>query len=171
MATTTSPAGDSEVISGELYRDTLSRFCTGVAVITSMAHDETPVGLAVGSFTSVSLDPPLVAAFVAHTSTTFPRIAETGRFCANVLGHHQQEICRRFARSGGDKFAETNWSASEFGTARLDDAVAWIDAEIDSVQRLGDHDLVVGRVVELRVGDESHHPLVFYRSGFHSLVH
>lgn len=167
--TVTTQIRESGVIEGDRYRDVLGRFCTGVAVLTSTTADDTPVGLAVGSFTSVSLDPPLVAAFVSHTSTTFPHIAETGRFCANVLGHHQVDTCRRFSRSGGDKFDGVDWQTSEYGTPWVSDAMAWIDAEIDSVQRLGDHDLVVGRVVGLAVHDADHPPLVFYRSGFHAL--
>ena len=165
--TTTTPEGTA-MIDGRQYREVLSRFCTGVAVLTSMSDDDAPLGLAVGSFTSVSLNPPLVAAFVAHTSSTFPQIAATGRFCANVLGHHQVDACRAFARSGGDKFGDIDWTVSEFGTPWVKDAAALIDCEIHSVQRLGDHDLVVGQVVGLSVGDERS-PLVFYRSGFHSL--
>lgn len=151
------------------FRRVLGEFSTGVVVVTSISDDGTPIGLAVGSFSSVSLTPPLVAFFVAHTSTTFPRIAETGRFCANILSHTQLEVCRTFSRSGGDKFDGVHWQPAPSGAPVLDGVHGWIDCRISSIQRLGDHDLVVGEVVDLDAEGGEASPLVFYRSGFHAL--
>ncbi|MBY6414347.1 flavin reductase family protein [Rhodococcus sp. BP-252] len=151
------------------FRTVLGQFCTGVVVVTSVDDAGSPLGMAVGSFTSVSLDPPLVAFFVAHTSTTFPKIAASGRFCANILSHDQLDLCRAFSKSGGDKFAGIGWHPTESGVPVLDGAHGWIDCAIDSVQRLGDHDLVVGRVEQLDTDGADESPLVFYRAGFHAL--
>ncbi|MFC8178965.1 flavin reductase family protein [Rhodococcus sp. NPDC057297] len=151
------------------FRTVLGEFTTGVVVVTSLDSEGTPIGLAVGSFASVSLEPPLVAFFVAHTSTTFPRIAAAGRFCANILSHDQVDVCRGFSRSGGNKFDGVAWEPSPSGSPVLDGVHGWIDCTITSVQRLGDHDLVVGEVHQLDAAAGDRSPLVFYRSGFHAL--
>lgn len=95
--------------SAEDLKSALAGFCTGVAVITAPDADGRPAGMAVQSFSSVSLDPPLVCFCPAHTSTTWPRIRAAGRFAVNVLTEDQRELCRRFAVTGGDKFAGTPW--------------------------------------------------------------
>src|SRR3954465_11532629 len=86
------------------FRNVLGHFGSGVAIITSVDDGE-PVGMAVQSFSSLSLDPPYVFSAPARTSTSGPRIQRTGKFCANVLSEDQEEVSRGFAVSGGDKFA------------------------------------------------------------------
>jgi flavin reductase (DIM6/NTAB) family NADH-FMN oxidoreductase RutF/DNA-binding IclR family transcriptional regulator len=130
--------------------------------------------MAVGSFTSVSLDPPLVAFFADKGSTTFPEIEASRSFCVNVLGAHQEQTCRKFSRSGSDRFEGIKWQPSPTGSPILEDVVAWIDCDIDSIQEAGDHYLAVGRVRALDTGSPSL-PLMFLRGGYgefssHSLV-
>jgi 3-hydroxy-9,10-secoandrosta-1,3,5(10)-triene-9,17-dione monooxygenase reductase component len=151
------------------FRRVLGEFTTGVVVVTSIDRGGSPLGMAVGSFSSVSLTPPLVAFFVAHTSTTFPKISASGRFCANILSHDQLDVCKAFSRSGGNKFDGVDWAPSPSGAPVLTGVHGWVDCTISSVQRLGDHDLVVGQVKELDADGGDRSPLVFYRSGFHSL--
>src|SRR6266404_4356791 len=86
------------------FRKTLGHFPTGVAVVTAMC-DGGPTGMAVGTFTSVSLDPPLVAFLPAKSSTTFPKIERAGSFCVNVLAADQEAFCRTFATKGADRFS------------------------------------------------------------------
>lgn len=97
----------------------LSHYPTGVCAITAMAGDGRPVGLIVGSFTSVSLDPPLVGFFLDKSSSTWPQIEAAGRFCVNVLGDCQQAVCSSLAAKGADKFAEVNYSLSALGSPSL----------------------------------------------------
>ncbi|HYI61647.1 MAG TPA: flavin reductase family protein [Acidimicrobiales bacterium] len=150
------------------FRQVLGHFPTGITVIAS-EHDGQRVGLAVGSFFSVSLDPPLVGFCVGSQSSSWPRIRAAGRFCVNVLGAHQEDVCRVFAGKGEDKFAGIGYDAAPWsGAPRLHDAVAWIDCELAEVLPGGDHDIVLGRVHDLAVADEGH-PLVFYRGGYASL--
>ena len=146
------------------YRQVLGHFPTGVTVITAMEGDA-PVGLAVGSFSSVSLDPALVGFFATHSSSTWPKIEAAGTFCVNILAEEQEEVCRRFAMSGGDKFAGLGWSPAGSGSPHLDGALAWIDCDIDGVVDAGDHVLVLGRVRDLGVNHEGG-PLVFFRGGY-----
>jgi len=123
------------------------------------------VGLAVGSFASVSLDPPLVLFCAANSSSTWPKIREAGHFCVNILSEDQEDICRAFAGKSDDKFAGIGWKHSALGAPLLDRVLAWIDCEIADVVTEGDHDVVVGRVTGLDVNHEGG-PLLFYRGGY-----
>ncbi|GAP48875.1 flavin reductase family protein [Streptomyces azureus] len=152
------------------FRRVLGHFATGVAVITSppATTGGSPAGFACQSFTSLSLDPPLVAFMVGRTSTTWPRIARAGVFCVNVLTAHQAELCRAFAVSGADKFAGVAYDAAPVsGSPRLSGAVAWIDCAIHAVHTGGDHLIVVGRVeaLDTAAADPSG-PLLFHRGRF-----
>jgi 3-hydroxy-9,10-secoandrosta-1,3,5(10)-triene-9,17-dione monooxygenase reductase component len=147
-----------------VFRQVLGHFPTGVTIVTA-APDHKPVGLAVGSFTSLSLDPPLVAFCPANTSTSWPHIKEAGTFCVNVLAADQEGLCRHFAGKGDDKFAGIGWKTSPLGSPILDGVLAWIDCTIDSVHPGGDHVIVVGRVHDLEVAHGGG-PLVFFRGGY-----
>ena len=154
----------SAELSSQDFRRVLGHFPTGVTIITAR-DEEGPAGMVVGSFTSVSLDPPLVAFLPALSSTTFPRIEQAGRFCVNVLSSDQEQVCRAFARSDGPKFDAAGYSPSPNGSPLLDDIVAWIDCEVESVIEMGDHYLCVGRVTDLGTTTASA-PLIFFRGGY-----
>ncbi len=134
-------------------RAVLGKVPTSVAVIASTDADG-PVGVSVGSFTSVSLDPPLVGFFIARSSTTWPRIAASGRFCASVLGQHQEPVSRLFATRGADKFGGCEWAPTTAGLPLIAGSAAWFDCEIESTTDAGDHLLVLGRVHAMGAGDD-----------------
>uniref|UniRef100_UPI0031DEEA49 flavin reductase family protein n=1 Tax=Streptomyces hawaiiensis TaxID=67305 RepID=UPI0031DEEA49 len=156
------------------FRRVLGNFASGVAVVTAppAVAGDPPAGFACQSFTSLSLDPPLVAFMVGRTSTTWPRIARAGVFCVNVLGAGQAELCRSFAVSGADKFAGVAYDAAPAsGSPRLTGTVAWIDCTIHAVHPGGDHLVVVGRVNALGTGeDDPGGPLLFHRGHFGRLT-
>ena len=140
---------------------------TGVCAITAV-NDGTPCGMAVGSFASVSLDPPLIAFLPDKSSTSFPDIRRAGVFAVNVLAADQQPVCRALATRGGEKFAGLRWTPSTVtGSPVLDGIIAWVDCEIDQVLDAGDHHIVLGRVLGLAVV-EPKPPLVFYRGEYGS---
>jgi 3-hydroxy-9,10-secoandrosta-1,3,5(10)-triene-9,17-dione monooxygenase reductase component len=145
------------------FRRVLGHFPTGVVVITGMDGDE-PAGLAVNSFSSVSLDPPLVGFFAGRSSTSWPRIARSGRFCVNVLAERHQELCRVFAARGGDKFAGVEWHPSPGDCPIIDGVTAWIDCTVHKTVPTGDHILVLGRVGRFGLR-EAEQPLLFLRGG------
>jgi len=150
------------------FRSTLGHFASGVVVVTAM-HSGRPTGFTCQSFFSLSLDPPLVAVAPGKSSTSWPKVAEAGSFCANILATDQEPLARTFANSGADKFAGVGWSPAPWSSApggppRLHGALAWVDCTIETVQDAGDHHLVVARVVGLETG--AGHPLLFYRGGF-----
>lgn len=146
------------------YRQVLGHFPTGVCVVAGF-HEDKPVGLAVGSFFSVSLDPPLVGFCAATSSSTWPKLRLAGRFCVNILADDQEEVSRIFAAKDADKFAGLGWSRSPLGSPRVDRALAWVDCELDQVHQAGDHEIVVGAVHDLHVEREDG-PLVFFRGGY-----
>jgi 3-hydroxy-9,10-secoandrosta-1,3,5(10)-triene-9,17-dione monooxygenase reductase component len=157
------PNADDGAIDEARFRQVLGHFPTGVTVITAKG----PVGLAVGSFSSISLHPPLVGFFAGKSSSSWPKIRETGHFGVNILAADQEDVCRVFASKAPDKFAGLGWKPMASGAPRLHDVLAWIDCEIDEVYDVGDHDLCVGKVIELAVDIEHEHgPLVFYRGGY-----
>lgn len=147
------------------FRTVLGHFPTGVAAITSIDESGDPIGMAVGSFTSVSLDPPMVAFLPDKTSSTFPRIREAGTFCVNVLSADQEQVCRQFAARGSDKFKDLTWRPSPGGAPVLDGIVAWIDCELTEVVDAGDHYIVLGAVRDLDVASPRL-PLLFFQGGY-----
>lgn len=159
-AQATAPPHDSRY-----FRDVLGQFPTGVAVITALDAEGRPLGMAVGTFSSISLDPPLVGFMPARTSSTYPKIEATGRFCVSILGADQEDVCRAMATRGADKFDGIPWFPAPSGAPVIDGALAWIDCTLAHRHEAGDHHIVLGEVdqlSELRPGP----PLVFFRGGY-----
>jgi 3-hydroxy-9,10-secoandrosta-1,3,5(10)-triene-9,17-dione monooxygenase reductase component len=143
------------------FRSVLSHFCSGVTVVAGVDGDG-PIGLTCQSFSSLSLDPPLVLICPSLSSTSWPRIAASGAFCVSVLALDQEDLAWNFANSGGDKFRGVPWSPAPSGSPVLDRALAWIDCQIEKVYEGGDHIVVMGRVLALRA-DGDRLPLLFFR--------
>jgi len=147
------------------FRQVLGHFPTGVAVVTGVDAEGRPAGMAVGSFSSVSLDPPLVAFMPDKSSSSWPKFRDSGSFCVNILGAEQEAVCRTFATRGGDKFAELSWQPASSGAPILDGVLAWIDCDTEVVHEAGDHYIVIGRVRQLEIGTPAL-PLVFFQGGY-----
>lgn len=146
------------------FRHVLGHFATGVAVITAITPDG-PVGMAVSSFTSVSLEPPLVAFLPDKSSTSWPKIRGAGAFCVNILSAGQEELCAQFARKGIDKFAGVPWRSAPSGAPILEGGMAWIDCELTQTFASGDHFIAIGRVLQLEASEYGV-PLVFFQGGY-----
>ena len=156
------------IVDPEVLREVLGHFASGVTVVTALTADG-PAGFTCQSFSSLSLEPPLVAFAPARTSQTWPALRAIGRFCVNVLAEGQDAVSQTFAQSGGDKFAAVRWSPSAHGSPVLDDVVAWIDGELWAEYDGGDHNIVVARVLDLGA-DPERRPLLFHR-GTYGLLH
>jgi 3-hydroxy-9,10-secoandrosta-1,3,5(10)-triene-9,17-dione monooxygenase reductase component len=169
LTTVTGQPQEASVFDAAQFRRVMGHFPTGVVVVTALGANRAPAGLVVGSFASVSLDPPLVGFFVDRSSTSWPTIAETGRFCVNVLAEDQQQLCRKFAVSGGRKFEGLPWRLSPLGSPVLDGVLAWLDCRLASVSDAGDHLAVLGTVRELSVPRDGK-PLLFFKGGFPRLA-
>ncbi|HEY4631126.1 MAG TPA: flavin reductase family protein [Blastococcus sp.] len=160
----TAPDGAPPIVDPRVMRDVLGHFASGVTVLTAVT-EEGPLGFTCQSFSSLSLDPPLVAFAPARTSRTWPRLREIGRFCVNVLAEGQDDVSQNFARSGGDRFAGVRWTPSPHGSPVLEDVVAWIDGDLWAEYDGGDHTIVVARVLDLGAHPERR-PLLFHRGSY-----
>lgn len=160
---TTAPSIDTG-IDPSLYREVLGHYPTGVTVVTAFDGAE-PIGMVVGTFTAVSLDPPLVAFMPTTGSGTYARLAGASAYCINVLAHDQQNLCRTMATPSDDKFAGVAWHRSEHGAPVLDDAVAQIHCTPEQEIEAGDHYIVLCRVQALEVARPVT-PLLFFQGGY-----
>jgi 3-hydroxy-9,10-secoandrosta-1,3,5(10)-triene-9,17-dione monooxygenase reductase component len=147
------------------YRTIMSHYPTGVCIITSITPDGMPLGMTVGTFTAVSLDPPLIGFLPDKKSKSWPPIAETGRFCVNILAGDQEGLCRKFSGPGPDRFSDIVHRATQDGLPILDGAVAWIACDLYAVHEAGDHDFVLGRVKEM-TAERAVSPLIFHQGTF-----
>src|SRR4029453_2078425 len=153
------------LIDGREFRNTLRHFGRGVVIVTGMLNG-VPAGLSAQSFSSLSLDPPLVLLCPARTSTSWPKLRESGKFCINILAEDQQPICDVFAKTGIDKFTALKWRPGITGSPVIDGVLAYIDCDLHAEHDGGDHTIVVGRVVDIAILDRSRGPLLFFRGGY-----
>ncbi len=147
-----------------LFRETLGHYPTGVAVVTANT-DDGPAGMVVGTFSSVSLDPPLVAFFPTRSSGSFAHLRTAETFCVNVLASDQEPLCRQLATGGAGKFGGVEWRPGPLGSPILDDAVVWVECTYEDIREAGDHYIVLGRVHEFAV-ERSTLPLLFFQGGY-----
>ncbi len=145
-------------------RRAMGSFATGVTVVTGYDGEE-PVGFACQSFASVSLEPPLVLFCADHRGRAWPRIRTSGRFTVNVLGEDQTDLCNRFGSSRGAKFEGLDFDTSAIGTPSLRGVLMRVHAEVHEVHVAGDHDIVIGRVLELET-PTADRPMLFFRGKF-----
>jgi flavin reductase (DIM6/NTAB) family NADH-FMN oxidoreductase RutF len=148
-------------------RRVFGAYPTGVTAVAALI-DGVPAGITANSFTSVSLEPPIVSICVAHTSTTWPLLRRAARLGISVLGAHQERHGRALSQRRGDRFDSVRWRATADGAVLLDGASAWLDCSIDREIRVGDHDLILLRVHALDA-DAAVPPLVFHASQFRRL--
>lgn len=140
-----------ESIDPNWFRKVLGHYPTGVCAITAMDQNGTVSGMAVGSFTSVSLNPPLVAFLPDRNSTSWPKIERAGKFCVNVLSDEQLDVCKRFASKAENKFEGLDYYLSDNGSPIIKGVVAWIDCDLERVDEAGDHYIVLGAVRNLQI--------------------
>jgi flavin reductase (DIM6/NTAB) family NADH-FMN oxidoreductase RutF len=147
-------------------RRVFGAFPTGVTAVAALTGDQ-PLGLAASSFTSVSLDPPIVSVAIARTSRRWPRLRQAPRLGISVLGAHQEQASRQLAAGPG--FAALPWHATADGAVLVEGASAWLDCSVDSEVTAGDHELILLRVHELDA-DPAVPPLVFHASRYRRLL-
>lgn len=149
------------VIDPAKFRNVLGSYPTGVCVITALDEDGNPAGMVVGTFTSVSLDPPLVGFLPDKSSSSWPKIAKAGHFCVNVLASDQQDVCRQMAAKGPDKFAGVDFTVSSNSLPVIGNAIACIECKLHSVVDAGDHWFVMGEVLDLEATRDDD-PMLFH---------
>lgn len=163
----TAPALDTRRITSDHYRAVMRHLPTGVAAISSTdAVTGAQNGMIVGTLASLSMEPALVTFSVTHTSTSWPKIAETGTFSISLLAEDQQQVCRALSAKGEDKLSDVRWSESDWGTPRIHGSVAWFDCRIEQQFVAGDHVVVIASVLEMTQGEGN--PLIFHGGRFGS---
>lgn len=146
----------------------MRHYPTGVTVITAHAPDVGPIGLTATSFTSVSLDPPLILACIDLESSSHDRITRAEAFCVNILSSGQVDLAARFSTEPGEtRFDGVRWRPTPSGAPMLEGAVAWLECEIDGVRAAGDHSIVVGRVLGTSI--QGGPALTFYGGSYGSV--
>ncbi|MBX7446346.1 MULTISPECIES: flavin reductase [unclassified Arthrobacter] len=146
------------------FRDVMGHYPTGVVVVSAMVN-ETPVGMVVGTFSSVSLEPPLVAFMPMTTSSTYPKLRVADHVCISVFAHDQMQACRTLASKDPAKFDKVGWTLSPWGAPMIDGAVAHIHGRITEEVEAGDHYITLVSVDDLAV-DRGVTPLLFFQGGY-----
>lgn len=147
------------------FRETLGHYPTGVAVVTACDTDGAPIGMVVGTFSSISLDPPLVSFSPQKNSATFALLRECETFGVNVLAADQEDLCRRMATGGAQKFDGVEWTIGAHGAPIIDGVVAWVECAWDQIVEAGDHYIVLGQVLALDVPRPTP-PLLFFQGSY-----
>ncbi len=151
------------------FRDTVGCFATGITVITTVDEGGHPVGFTANSFTSLSLDPPLVLFCLDRKVASFEAFATERPFAVNVLTSAQTEVSQRFATSGPEKWEGFEFESWETGSPILRDCLANLECTIESIHEGGDHVIVTGRVVAINRADTPAGALLFYKGRYAEL--
>lgn len=164
------PMPQSEPIDSKLFRQLLGCFPTGVAIITTHTADGKPVGLTCNSFSSVSLEPPLVLFSLRKASSLLGTFVEADTFAINILSQSQDALSGRFASSRiADKFEGVAWRPGPLGTPLIDDCLASFECRVHARHEAGDHDIFIGEVKHMTTGSADH-ALVFYKGAYMMLA-
>lgn len=150
------------------FRNALGTFATGITVITTSGDTSEPVGITANSFTSVSLEPPLILWCLDNDADSFDAFQNNTHFGVHVLHQGQEDISQRFATKNTDKFADINWIMSESGTPKLDDFAVYFECERENIHVAGDHIIIVGRVLSIEQKNTAT-PLLYYSGSYRTL--
>jgi flavin reductase (DIM6/NTAB) family NADH-FMN oxidoreductase RutF len=151
-----------------VLRKAFGCFPSGVTAVCGML-DGVPQGMAASSFTSVSLDPPLVSVCVAHTSTTWPTLAALPRIGVSVLAAGHTAEVSALASKKGDRFAGISWEAAESGAVFVHGSTLWLECQVHEQLPAGDHDVILLRICSLQANADVA-PMVFHNSSFRQLA-
>ena len=150
----------------DLFREALKKFATGVTVITT-AHEGEKHGLTASSFASVSLEPPLILVVLNTESRTHALLTHSNIFGVSILGEEHADIARAFAEKGTKPFDSVAHRSTERGVPVLEDAIGWLECEVESTFPGGTHQIVIGRV--LSCGSSAGDPLIYFERNYRSL--
>lgn len=146
------------------FRQALGNYPTGVTVVTTQEADGSPRGLTANSFTSVSLDPPLILVCLGKTTASHPVFMQSEHFAVNFLAEDQREVSGLFASKAPDKFAQAAWHAGPTGSPLIDGSVAWFDCAVHQRVDAGDHTILIGRVLDM--GQRTARPLGYCQGAY-----
>jgi flavin reductase (DIM6/NTAB) family NADH-FMN oxidoreductase RutF len=154
------------------FRAACARFATGVAIVTVRTADGTPHGLTVSSFTSVSINPPLILVCLDYGCTILPHFRENPHFAINILGESQQELSVIFSAKPEGRFEGLDWAQGKFGSPLFPGSLAHLENTRESVVEAGDHAILIGRVQSVHLSDTKSQgkPLLYFNRSYRSLM-
>ena len=161
------PAGAAANVDKAHFRHTCARFPTGVTILTVLDSQGAPHGMTASSFTSVSLEPPLVLVCVDHRATVMPHLRRSDHFAINILSEDQHELSARFARKGEGRFTGIAWNPGCQGVPLIPGALAWFACGKHRLVDAGDHAILIGEVLD--AAHREGRPLIYFSSGYHRL--
>lgn len=147
------------------FRNALGNFATGVTIVTTMSEDREPVGLTANSFSSVSLDPPLVLFCLDRGSYSFAHFQASTHFVVNILSAEQKDISNHFAKAAVDKWHDVSFDICGVGCPAFSDALAVFECETQDIHEAGDHIIIIGKVESFRRRDDGE-PLLYFRGRY-----
>ena len=161
----------SAALDSDAFRRACGLWATGVSIVTTVDSDARPYGLTMNAVTSLSLAPPQFLVCVDHGSDTLAPLKQSGAFCINLLTDQQQDLSNNFAKKNPDKFADVGYTSGATGAPRLDGALLAIDCSVSAIHPGGDHDIVVGKVVELTQHSDLDNvaPLIYFKGRYADL--
>jgi flavin reductase (DIM6/NTAB) family NADH-FMN oxidoreductase RutF len=159
--------GQAASVSSVEFRHACGRFATGVTIATVLDADRQPHGLTVSSFTSVSLDPPLISICLGHAVSLIETFRAASFFGINILAGSQQHLSERFARKGLDRFEGVGWTLGTHNVPLLEGVVAAMECEVERRVPAGDHDIFIGRLVSTQVREGE--PLLHFAGAYRKL--
>ena len=152
------------------FRDAMGAFPTGIAVVTAASQEMSHIGITVNSFTSVSLEPPLVLWCIDRRSRRYPHFAQAPGFTVSILASGHREVSARLARAGEHNLDGISLIPTELGPPALADSLAVFECARESVQDAGDHAILIGRVLRFARHDGAGAPLVYFRGKYGALA-
>jgi len=158
---------EAPLLTGEHFRRVCGRFATGITVVTAMDHDGNPHGMTANSFTSVSLEPPLVLVCVDHRAKMLETLKRADGFGINVLSEVQRDLSQAFARRGENRFNGVEWHAGQTGVPLLPGALAWLECALVNAVNAGDHAILIARVDHAACHEGR--PLLYFASAYEHL--
>ena len=167
MSSKVVPAEGLNGVDPWIYRRTCAQFATGITVVTTLDSEGRPHGMTVNSFSSVSLDPPLVLVSIDLRNAILGHFISSSWFAINVLAEHQEDLSRRFSSPSENRFLGVNWHAGASGTPLLDGVLAQLECSVVRTFEAGDHTVLIGEVRSARHTEGR--PLVYFDSGYHNL--
>jgi flavin reductase (DIM6/NTAB) family NADH-FMN oxidoreductase RutF len=154
----------TDSIDPKTFRQALGAFPTGVTIVSTLQADGQPRGFTANSFTSVSLDPPLVLVCIGKTASSYPVFSVAPHFSVSVLAENQKDVSSLFASKSPDKFSSTNWHHGPAGSPVIQGAAAWFDCRQHQLVDAGDHIILIGEVVGFNHSPAS--PLGYCRGAY-----
>lgn len=145
----------------DLFREVMANYPTGVTVVTTVDHEQMPVGLTVNSFTSLSLDPLLVLWALNDTSDSFAAFSQANKFAVNILASRQAKIGQLFAGKDKDRFKHCEWYLSEYNLPILHGVCATLQCQMYKKISAGDHVIMIGKV--LRIDGKGEEPMLYFK--------